>query len=335
MVEFIQQGSKMKAFFMACVLVLTGWSSAIAQSRIDVEITTGADDLAMRSYQGNIMVSVMRSAELGGGVFARLRNANRGEGFPSRSVRVISIPVPAATTIDELSRCYLSIVRSNTVVRNGYGDLSPMARMNADNWDIKKLLVTATLMENGVSRTYRLKQRELEPRLFRFRYHSDGGISENTLDFDRAPQLVSGGPTERARTSTVSNFAIELGTGGDDLGGGGNNATIVITVRASDGSTRTFNLPNVNQSRKIDNFQSYTHQVDLPAAQRGIEIPQIVAVGIRHDGGGGVGADNWDLDRFKISFAHNGAEKILVDLAGTPIFRFTGESRYREFRVEP
>ena len=80
-------------------------------------------------------------------------------------------------------------------------------------------------------------------------------------------------------------------------------------------------------------FYRKTVGKELPSIA-GLTIADIKEVELWHTGGGGMGADNWDLDKFKLTITINGVTKILVDRVGAPLHRFTGDTRRKTFIVE-
>jgi hypothetical protein len=57
-------------------------------------------------------------------------------------------------------------------------------------------------------------------------------------------------------------------------------------------------------------------------------------VELRHTGGGGIGADNWHVDKIYIVVNRDGINKVLLDKVGAPIHQFTGDARFKKFVVQ-
>ena len=58
----------------------------------------------------------------------------------------------------------------------------------------------------------------------------------------------------------------------------------------------------------------------------GVRLETTVSGGV-----GGVGGDNWNLNGLTVSVQKDGATRQLFASRGTPLFRFTGDRRVREF----
>ncbi len=291
---------------------------AIAQNKIEAEFKTGEDDLAVRDagIQGNLKITIhFRN----GAPAIVLENANNNQNWPKNSIRRISIPLAADVDVNNLAS--INLTRSST--SNNLEDIV------ADNWDLKSLLVTATIKRDGATAKYRLLMKSGTP-LNRFK----GGKNcdcDKTYSFT-TPVLVSGTQPwiDKFPAPQTSMISVVFGNGGDDLRGGNDNAEVVITFK---NSTRKLIYSNLNGSAKWDNFTDKSVSKVLPSIA-GLGIADIKQIELWHTGGGGMAADNWDLDKFKLTITINGATKILVDRVGAPLHRFTGDSRRKIFFVE-
>jgi hypothetical protein len=138
-------------------------------------------------------------------------------------------------------------------------------------------------------------------------------------------------PSVPAATPPQNEVWVCFRTGGDDLRGGNDNVHMILLLR--DG--RQIRFENVNERQRWMNDSWNEVARPLPDSLRRGDI-----VGIRLETtfGGGIGGDNWNLDRLIVQlrfgrdsdwqtvFDEKGAEK------GVPLFRFTGDQRVREFR---
>ena len=109
-------------------------------------------------------------------------------------------------------------------------------------------------------------------------------------------------------------------TGGDDLRGGNDN--VHLTVNYKDGSSQTFN--NVNgRARWVDNNDE-TVPLTLNRAVRKADIANFT---ITTTFGGGIGGDNWNLNKFYVT--NGGDFNIVCANCETgdrmPMVRFTGD----------
>jgi len=111
-------------------------------------------------------------------------------------------------------------------------------------------------------------------------------------------------------------------TGGDDLRGGNDNVHLAVNYR--DGSSQTFN--NVNGlARWVDNYEE-TVPLTL---NRAVRTTDIINFTLTTTFGGGIGGDNWNLDKFYVT---NGGNIRIVcancePSARMPLFRFTGDQK--------
>ncbi|RYD77873.1 MAG: hypothetical protein EOP53_12255 [Sphingobacteriales bacterium] len=295
------------------------FNNSIAQNKIEVEFKTGEDDLAVRpaNVQGNLKITINYKD---GTAATVLNNANKNQTWPKNSIRRVTIPLPANANVFNMAS--IELLRSTT--SNNIEDIG------ADNWDLMSLEVTATQKKGTQTSKYQLLVKRGTP-LNRFK----GGVNcdcNKTYPFS-TPVLVSGTTPwiDKFAPEQKSNISAVFGNGGDDLRGGNDNAKVVILFK---NSTRTLVFNNLNKGAKWDNFtEKMVSGNNLPSIPD-VKISDIKEVQLWHTGGGGMGADNWDLDKFKLTIFINGESKVLVDRVGAPLHRFTGDSRRKSFYVE-
>jgi hypothetical protein len=290
----------------------------IAQNKVEIEFKTGEDDLAIRdaSVQGNLKISINYK---NGAAPTVLENANRNQNWPKNSIRRVTMPLAADVDVNNLA----SIQLTRSTNSNNFEDAV------ADNWDLKSLAVTVSVKKDRATLKYQLFSKAGNP-LNRFKGGKDCNCNK-TYDFI-TPHLLSGAQ-QVADTATAPKRTViyaVFGNGGDDLRGGNDNAKIVITFK---NTLQKLVANNLNNSQKWDNFTERIVSKDLlnPA---NLKIDDIKEIELWHTGAGGMGADNWDLDKFKLTITINGVSKILVDKAGAPLHRFTGDTRRRTFIVQ-
>ena len=119
-------------------------------------------------------------------------------------------------------------------------------------------------------------------------------------------------------------LVLELKTGGDDLRGGNDNLHVVALLR--DG--RELRFENVNNLRRWVANSWQTVAVPLPD---GVAPADIRGVRLETTFGGGIGGDNWNLDRIIASARSADGRVTLFDSRDTQPFRFTGEAKVKEF----
>lgn len=133
-------------------------------------------------------------------------------------------------------------------------------------------------------------------------------------------------PTPAIAQSTRPNeLTVEFDTGGDDLRGGNDNVHLLLLLRT--GAPLRFN--NVNDLRRWGDNSRHTVTRSLPSTLR---FEDIVGVRLETTFSGGIGGDNWNLDRLQVSAQLRGEARTLLNRQGTPLVRFTGDQRVREFR---
>ncbi|GAA2625589.1 hypothetical protein SMC26_19430 [Actinomadura fulvescens] len=128
---------------------------------------------------------------------------------------------------------------------------------------------------------------------------------------------------------------VNLLTGDDDLRGGNDNLNVTLRFRTRVPHTRL----NVNQGRAWGNqtWQQVILENDPHVPEFTAE--DITGVELTTTSGGGVGGDNWNLDRAVVSFEEEHwdgrlAVRALYRESGAPLFRFTGERRTHLVRVD-
>jgi hypothetical protein len=292
---------------------------AIAQNKIEIEFKTGEDDLrgvGTPEFSPDVNLLFVNKPAL------LTRAFNRNSTWPKNSIRKIAIPLDTSIVIGDLLAMELSRKHTNSG--------SPTTK-SPDNWDIDRIIVTATFKKNGKITKYQLLH-TINSRQTPYRMTYDNSETPKRFDFNRNPVILSGTqnwidnhpPPQKASISAV------FGVGGDDLRGGNDNAKIVITFK---NSTKKLTFNNLNNSIQWNGFTEHTAYKQIPSFPE-FTVNDIKTVELWHTGGGGMGADNWDIDKFTLTVTYNGQTKQLVDKTGAPIHRFSGDTRRKTFIVE-
>lgn len=308
---------KIIAVFLFCTTLLH--SNVFSQNKVEIEFKTGEDDLrgiGTPEYGLDVNILFVNKPAL------LSRGVNKSATWPKNSIRKISIPLDPSIVITDLLAMELTRQHSNANV--------PTTN-SPDNWDIDRIIVTATFKKEGKIAKYQLLQ-TINGRQTPYKMTYDNSETPKRFEFSRNPVLLSGTqnwidnhpPPQKASISAI------FGIGGDDLRGGNDNAKIVITFK---NSTKKLTFNNVNNSTQWNGFTEYSAFKQIPSFPE-FTINDINSVELWHTGGGGMGADNWDIDKFKLNVSYNGQTKLLVDKTGTPIHRFTGDTRRKTFIVE-
>ncbi len=122
---------------------------------------------------------------------------------------------------------------------------------------------------------------------------------------------------------------IWIQTGGDDLRGGNDNADVTLTFLGGSTLTR-----NINGGREWGNGQTHIARLTLPATAPPVQDIQSVTITTHF--GGGIGGDNWNVDKvalmvgFPTGSPTSEPAPIVVhtwlDKSGGPLIRFTGST---------
>ncbi len=292
-----------------------------AQNKIEVEFKTGEDDLAVRdaSIQGNLKITINYKNAAAPTI---LENANKNQNWPKNSIRRVAIALAADVDINNLAS--IELYRSST--SNNFED------MVADNWDLKELTVTVTRKDANGNSKYKLLEKLSVNGSILNRFSGGRNCNCQKVYNFFTPQLISGTTPwiDRFAAPQKTMLTVEIGVGGDDLRGGNDNARIVIVFKNSKDKLY-FN--NLNNGESWGGFVSKIVSKEIPNPKN-LKLEDIKEVELWHTGGGGMFADNWDIDKFKLSITINGVSKILIDKVGAPIHRFSGDTRRKTFIVE-
>lgn len=132
---------------------------------------------------------------------------------------------------------------------------------------------------------------------------------------------VSGGRAAAATPGMITRLSMMFRTGGDDLRGGSSNVDVVVLYR--DGRRQT--MRTLNKRRSWRNNTEHTVNVHL---ERPVNRRDIIGVELRGTMRGGIGGDNWNLDKLMvIPYAGDDAKVVYYDRGGRPLHRFTGRNR--------
>jgi hypothetical protein len=138
-------------------------------------------------------------------------------------------------------------------------------------------------------------------------------------------------PADRGTSNArLTRAVIVIQTGGDDIRGGsnpGDNAN--VTLNFKNGSKTTV---NVNGGRSWENGETHTVELALPSPAP--SVSDITGVTIATNFGGGIGGDNWNVDKVAlvVSFASGSVVKApepaivheWLNVSAAPLVRFTG-----------
>ena len=293
-----------------------------SDNKLDIDIKTGGDNLEPRGFQTNPQITIhLRNRNP-----IILENINNNQSWPNNSIKRVSIPLPNDINLQDL----LSINIKRTVVSNWNNFDAGIA----DNWNIDRVTATAIIKTNGrLVRTVILNKTGIRGPLVRIVYekrNNDNPIEQReiTIPFDESSSSAPPAPAPRTAVANPI-IKIETLTGGDDLRGGNDNLHLLIKLKFT--PARNISLNNINAGRKWPNFTERT--ITKPLMVPPFTFDDIEEIVLRHTGGGGIGADNWHLDKLKITLTIGGETRVLLDRVGAPIHFFTGEARSKTFQI--
>jgi hypothetical protein len=312
--------------FLFCLLVSVVSLQANAQNKIEVDITTGADNLEPKDFMDNpsLVLRIKDKPEI------VMTDINKGQKWNSNSTHRITIPLTADIPLNYISE--IELYR-----KDKDGSKNNFEAIAADNWDIKKIIVTATFKEDGRTVKYKLLHKESSRLLKRFVYEKKSNNVEETdvsvrYVMDQRTIISGAAPHTPSNPNLVIakpvKLLVEITTGGDDLRGGGDNVSLKIFLK---NNLTPIVWRNINASRKLDNNSVKLAEKTFSQI---LNVDEIEKIEMWHDGGGGMGADNWDVDKVSIIAKIDSQQKILVDKVGNPLHRFTGDTRKKIFVVE-
>ncbi|WP_231463650.1 hypothetical protein [Pedobacter sp. Leaf132] len=294
----------------------------LSDNKLEVDIKTGADNLEPRGFQTNPQITIHvknRNPIV-------LENINNNQNWPNNSIKRVSIPLPHDINLEDL----LSINIKRTVVSNWNNFDAGMA----DNWNINRVTATASIKTNGsIVRTIILNKTATSGPLVRIVYekrNNDNPIEQREITIPFGEGSSSAQPTPAPRTSVANPIIkIETLTGGDDLRGGNDNLNVLIRLKIR--PVRNISLNNINAGRKWPNFTE--RSITKPLMAPPFTFDDIEDIILKHTGGRGTGADDWHLDKLKITLTIGSETRVLIDQVGAPIHYFSGDARSKTFQI--
>lgn len=136
-------------------------------------------------------------------------------------------------------------------------------------------------------------------------------------------------PSRPAATAlTTRELLLTIHTGADDLRGGNDNVNAVIRFRGHP----PLHSRNLNGGRHWIGNYDQTVRIRLPQA---VALEDIVDLTLTTQFGGGIGGDNWNVDRVRVVAVTGEGERQLADVSGTPLVRFTGRVHSHRVALSP
>lgn len=289
-----------------------------AQNFVFVTINTGADNLEPRDFMENpsIVLKIRNKPNI------VVSNINDGRTWASGSSKKIKITLTEDVAVADVYE--IEIHR-----KDKDGSLNNFEASVADNWDISSLIIEGSFKENNNIVHYKMLSLIGHATLIRFVYEGRNMKPNETYNFVKYP--ITGRSviaTEPNPAATNASVILTVQTGGDNLEGGNDN-NFDVTIKFSNGTPNIL-LQNVNKGRKLDNNTEKTYTIPIPNSAN-IDFNAINSVEVRHTGGGGMFADNWNMDKLKVVIFRGANTRTLVELSGTPLHRFTGDTRIKRF----
>lgn len=136
-------------------------------------------------------------------------------------------------------------------------------------------------------------------------------------------------PSPRTATGlTTRELLLTIHTGADDLRGGNDNAHAMIRFR----SLPPLHRRNINGGRHWIGNYDQTVRIRLPQA---VLLEDIEELTLTTQFGGGIGGDNWNVDRIRVVALTDEGERVLADVDGSPLVRFTGQEHVYRTALSP
>ena len=135
-------------------------------------------------------------------------------------------------------------------------------------------------------------------------------------------------PPAAATGLTTRELLLTIHTGADDLRGGNDNVNATVRFRGHP----PLHKRNLNGGRHWIGNYDQTVRVRLP---RAVALEDIVDLTLTTQFGGGIGGDNWNVDRVRVVALTPDGERELANVGGTPLVRFTGQVHSHRVALSP
>lgn len=276
-----------------------------SDNNLDLDFKTGGDNLDPKDFMEGLKITI----KIRNKPDIIKENANESKEWPNNSIRRVTINIPADVVCADINEVILSRDTKSRSVNN-------MTAIVGDNWNLDKVTITSRFKMNGVIKSNSMNY--LSPSgssfpLYRFTYEDrDCDINTGKILTLKVNGICSTQNTTTNSTPSNSNAKLTciFGTGGDNLeGGNDNNVDIKIKFKSS---TKVLTIRNINDTAKWNNFTENTVTKEI-LNSNDIDINDIKEVEVRHTGGGGMFADNWHVDKIKITINKGEQSKVLVD----------------------
>jgi hypothetical protein len=319
--------NQMMRYLFFCLILIIPFAGINAQIKLEIDIYTGDDNLEKMEFQENPEIRII----LNGKPDVIKKNINGGSNWNNNSIKRITMELPANVSFQDLAAIHLRRDRKGS---RGY----VWDYLKKDNWTLKGIVVNALITDEGKVYKINMLNKTNQRQLYRFTYDGDEvnpkeGIAYKAVFEPDLPDFTSPGgalvknpgevgPKEDAMITAV------IGTGSDNLEGGNDN-NINLEIRFKN-SGRIIRLNNINQRQKWNNNTERTLTRVLENTKE-IDIKDIGWVVIRHTGGDGSFADNWNMSKLKITISKDNKSRLLVNTV--TMHRFTGNNREKEYEA--
>lgn len=135
-------------------------------------------------------------------------------------------------------------------------------------------------------------------------------------------------PPAAATGLTTRELLLTIHTGADDLRGGNDNVNAMIRFRGHPPLHRR----NLNDGRHWIGDYDQTVRIRLPQA---VALEDIRDLTLTTQFGGGIGGDNWNVDRVRVVALTDRGERELANVDGKPLVRFTGQVHSHRVTLSP
>jgi hypothetical protein len=224
-------------------------------------IVTGGDDLRGGSGANDNCSAIVT---LSSGASITIANINDNAHWNNGETHTAVIPLPPGTTAG-------SITQFGLHTQFGGG-------LSGDNWNVNQVTLIASL----------LGQATVPPPIVRTWINSSGNP---LVRFTGSVHDWSTGiaPPASDVGKPIQNLSLTIQTGGDDLRGGNDNASVILTVKGSQ-----LTISNINQGAHWNNNETHMVPLNVPA---GTKVGDITKFDLHTQFGGGIGGDNWNVNQ--------------------------------------
>ncbi len=231
-----------------------------------VVIQTGGDDLRSDS-RADVLLSFNGGSTL-------TTNISQGENWNNGQTHSEILSFPPGLKVSDIT---------GITIQTNFG-----GGIGGDNWNVDKVALIPSFAINGSTVT-------VPPTPIIHRWFEASELPLVRFTGSVHDEILSVPPVDVG--DGALGLSLRISVGNDDLRGGsnpGDNAD--VTIGLASGSSIV--LTNVNQGQTWDNWTK--HDVDIPIPSGGLVGGDVTSIDIHTNFGGGIGGDNWNVERVEL-----------------------------------